>query len=80
MTIKVGSKLTQSLVTNDIKNIFGSSYFQDVKFDKSSDNELIISVVEKPTVNDIFYEGFDIISSSSLKDKILTKKYKYFSC
>lgn len=75
MTIKVGTKLTQSLVSNDIKSIFGSSYFQDVKIDKTSDNELIISVVEKPTVNDIFYEGFDIVSASSVKDKILTKKY-----
>ncbi|MBX9838534.1 MAG: outer membrane protein assembly factor BamA, partial [Silvanigrellaceae bacterium] len=75
MAIKVGTKLTQSLVSNDIKSIFGSSYFQDVKIDKTSDNELIISVVEKPTVNDIFYEGFEIVSASSIKDKILTKKY-----
>jgi outer membrane protein insertion porin family len=75
MSIKVGSKLTQALVAKDIKDIFGSSYFQDVKFDKGSNNELIVSVVEKPTVNDIFYEGFNIVSESSIKEKILTKKY-----
>jgi outer membrane protein insertion porin family len=75
MSIKIGTKLTQALVTSDIKNIFGSSYFQDVKFDKGTDNELIVSVVEKPTVNDIFYEGFEIVSESSIKEKILTKKY-----
>ena len=74
MMIKVGTKLTQTLVSNDIKSIFGSSYFQDVKIDKTSNNELIISVVEKPTVNDIFYEGFDIVSASSIKDKILLQR------
>ncbi|APJ04829.1 outer membrane protein assembly factor BamA [Silvanigrella aquatica] len=75
MTIKVGSRLTNAIVTNDIKNIFGSSYFQDVKFDKGDNNELIVSVVEKPTINNIIYEGFEIVSESSFKDKILTKKY-----
>ncbi|WGL61158.1 outer membrane protein assembly factor BamA [Pigmentibacter sp. JX0631] len=75
MTIKVGTKLSPTIVSTDIKNIFGSSYFQDVKFDKGTNNELIVSVVEKPTVNDIIYEGFDVVSASSLKEKILTKKY-----
>lgn len=75
MSIKVGTRLTPTNVANDIKNIFASSYFQDVKFDKGSNNELIISVVEKPTVNDLIYEGFDVVSASSLKEKILTKKY-----
>lgn len=75
MSIKPGSILTSSSVTNDIKSIFASSYFQDVKFDKGPDGELIVSLVEKPTVNDIIYDGFDIVSTSSIKEKIITKKY-----
>lgn len=75
ITIKAGTKLTPAIVAANIKKIFSSSYFQDVKFDKGSNNELIISVVEKPAVNDIIYEGFNVVSASSLKEKILTKKY-----
>ncbi|BBH54408.1 outer membrane protein assembly factor BamA [Fluviispira sanaruensis] len=75
MSIKQGTNLTANSVAKDIKSIFSSSYFQDVKFDLGLNGELIISVIEKPTVHDILYEGFDIVSSSSLKDKIVTKKY-----
>lgn len=75
MTIKVGTKLTQAMVVNDIKNIFSSSYFQDVKIDKGQKSEIIVSVVEKPTINDIYYEGFEIVSQSNIVDKILSKKH-----
>jgi outer membrane protein assembly factor BamA len=67
MTIKVGHNLNQGLVSSNIKAIYASSFFQDVKFDKGSKNELIVYVVEKPTIYNIIYDGFHIVSSSSLK-------------
>jgi outer membrane protein insertion porin family len=75
MTIKVGHHLNQGLVSSNIKAIYASSFFQDVKFDKGPQNELIVYIVEKPTIYNIIYDGFNIVSSSSLKDKIISKKY-----
>jgi outer membrane protein insertion porin family len=62
MTIKVGHHLNQGLVSSNIKAIYASSFFQDVKFDKGSQNELIVYIVEKPTIYNIIYDGFNIVT------------------
>jgi outer membrane protein insertion porin family len=76
MTLHVGSFITQAAVANDIKNIFASTYFQDVRFDSGEKpGDFVLFVVEKPTVNEILFEGFEVVSSSSLKEKIITKSH-----
>lgn len=75
MSLKVGSIPTSMAIAGDIKSIFASGYFQDVKINKIGDSELVVIVIEKPVVENIYYENFNIVSESSLKDKIVTKKY-----
>lgn len=75
MSIKPGTKLTSQSVANDVNAIYATSYFQDVKINKTGDNEITVEVKEKPTINSISYVGFEVVTQSSLKDKLVTKKY-----
>ncbi|MES2614584.1 MAG: outer membrane protein assembly factor BamA, partial [Bdellovibrionota bacterium] len=75
MSIKPEFILTSQAVSNDIKAIFATGYFQDVTINRTSEGEITVEVKEKPIINDISYIGFTTVSSTSLKDKIVTKKY-----
>lgn len=78
MDTKVGNALSSSEISEDVRNIFNSGYFKDVRIDaQTRPNGVILTVVvdEKPSVKEIKFVGFDAISSSSLSDKIQVKKF-----
>lgn len=78
MDTKVGAELDLPTVSEDIRSIFNSGYFRDVRFDsKVQPNGLVLKVIveEKPSIREIKFEGFDAVSSSSLSDKLQVKKF-----
>jgi outer membrane protein insertion porin family len=78
MDTKVGATLVPEDISEDIRNIFNSGYFKDVRIDgqtKPNGVALIVVVDEKPSVKEIRYTGFDAISSSTVSEKLLVKKY-----
>lgn len=75
MAIKPNTPFALEQTAKDIKSIFASGYFQDVQLHFDNGDELTVSVIERPIINKIDYQGFNIVSSSSLKDKITSKKY-----
>ncbi|MCA2961676.1 MAG: outer membrane protein assembly factor BamA [Silvanigrellales bacterium] len=82
MNLKPGSPYDASLVRRDIKAIFASGFFQDVRIDASasagpdaSGLVLLVSVVEKPSIREIRFVGFEAVTESSLSDKIQAKRY-----
>ena len=72
---KVGDSLNRTTIREDIASIFKMGYFHDVRVDRSG-NELTYSVVEKPSVVEILYDGNDEISDDDLKEASALKPYE----
>ncbi len=69
----VGLPLSPSAVTKDIKNIFATGYFDDVKVDAEPFEggiKLIYIVKEKPSIINVQFYGNKELSTSKITDKI----------
>ncbi|MEN9810772.1 MAG: outer membrane protein assembly factor BamA [Pseudomonadota bacterium] len=78
MDSKIGGSLNQSEISEDVRSIFNSGYFENVRIDaQTRPNGVVLTVVvdEKPSVREIKFVGFDAISSTSLSDKLQVKKF-----
>lgn len=78
MDTKVGDSLDNLTISEDVRNIFNSGYFKDVRIDAQVQPKglvLVVVVDEKPSVKEITFVGFDAISSSTLSEKLTVKKY-----
>ncbi|NBX18141.1 MAG: outer membrane protein assembly factor BamA [Proteobacteria bacterium] len=78
MDSKVGGELSSSDVSDDIRSIFNSGYFTNVRIDaqvRPNGVALVVVVDEKPSVREIKFVGFDAVTSSSLSDKLQVKKF-----
>lgn len=58
---------------NDYKSLVGTGFFKNVEFAKCSDN-IVVTVVEHPTINQIAFEG-----NKKIKDEQLAKITKKFN-
>ncbi len=78
MNSRAGEALRASDVRADVKALFKSGYFQDVRIDKKENGSgvtLVVHVVEKPSIKEIKFFGFSAVTPSSLDDKLQVKKY-----
>lgn len=78
MDSKVGGPLNSTDVSEDVRSIFNSGYFRDVRIDAQvRPDGVVLTVVvdEKPSVREIKFVGFDAISSSSISEKLQVKKF-----
>ena len=69
LPIKVGDKVTKEDVSNSIRSLFKTGFFQDVKISVSN-NVLIVSVVERPSIADVEISGSKKISEEDLRKSI----------
>jgi outer membrane protein insertion porin family len=74
---KEGSKFDESLVRQDIDNVFKLGYFDEVEVYKDTESgfKLIIKVREKPTVSTISFEGNSSVDTDDLKKHISVQAY-----
>lgn len=75
---KVGAQLSPGDIRSDIRAIYRSGFFQDVRIEQADGKdgiELVVVVVEKPIISEIQYEGFREVQSSSIGEKLSTKRY-----
>lgn len=78
MASKPGLPLNPLDIRNDIRAIYQSGFFQDVRIDRVLENGrlvLVVRVLEKPSIREIRFVGFDVVSASSLNDKLQVKRY-----
>ena len=71
---KTGDKFDQFVLNEDIKRLYASGYFTDVKLELSSSEEgikVIFVVVEKPKVTEIIIEG-----NKTVRSEVLIKDMK----
>ncbi len=72
---KAGDKFDQLVLNEDIKRLYASGYFTDVKLELSPSEEgikVMFVVVEKPKVTEIIIEGNKAIRSEALKKDMKT--------
>ena len=70
---KPGSTFTPSQLSEDVRNVFGLGFFDDVRTrveDFEGGVKLTFEVVERPFVRDVEFSGNRRISSDTLRDKI----------
>ena len=71
---KVGDNAKRSVIAQDIKASHALGYFNDISVDYDN-GILLVTVIERPTIIKIDFDGNDQISSSDLKDVIKLKEY-----
>jgi len=71
LPIKVGDTVTQEEVSNSIRSLFKTGFFQDVKISVSND-VLIVTVVERPSISEVEISGSKKISEEDLRKSIST--------
>lgn len=71
LPVRVGETLTLGLEQESIRALFRTGFFNDIALFRGDNNELIIQVVERPSIADITIKGNRLIKTDDLK-KALT--------
>ncbi|MGW8246983.1 MAG: outer membrane protein assembly factor BamA [Acidiferrobacterales bacterium] len=69
LPIKVGDRVTQEDVSNSIRSLFKTGFFQDVKI-SARNNVLIVHVVERPSISEVDISGSKKISEDDLRKSV----------
>ena len=79
---KVGEKLVEEKVDEDIKAVFALGYFSDIKAYKNLTEKginLTLTVTEKPVIRDISFNGNSAINTEKLKESFEIKTNSIYS-
>lgn len=77
---RVGQEYMQSVVSDDLKRLYNTGYFSDVKVDRVNHEDglkVIILLEEKPIVEEVTFSKTKNIKAKSLKRKIKTQAGKF---
>jgi outer membrane protein insertion porin family len=77
---RVGDKYLQSVVSDDLKRLYNTGYFSDVRVDREKTEggvDVIIYLEEKPIVDEITFTKTKYIKPVTLKQKITTQSGKF---
>jgi outer membrane protein insertion porin family len=64
-----GSSATQAELNQGLKDLYETGFFADVKMRRDGD-DLIVSVIENPSINRVAFEGNDAIDDEDLEKEI----------
>ena len=79
LTSRPGAEFDAALVRADLLSLHGSGFFTDVDaslVEEAGTQKLVFSVVEKPSIAEIEFIGLDAISTSSLEEKLSSKRFQ----
>ncbi len=77
---RVGQEYIENVISDDLKRLYNTGYFSDVKVDKKDVDggyKVIINLVEKPIVEEITFSKLRYFNKRSLETKMKTKKGKF---
>jgi outer membrane protein insertion porin family len=69
LNVRVGDQITQQDISNLIRDVFASDYFDDIEV-LTEDNVLIIRVQERPTISEINIEGNKLVPTEALRENM----------
>lgn len=83
MTTRAGKALDPKAISDDIRAIFGTGYFEDVQVfqEREAGNfvSLTFVLVEKPSIRRIEYTGNDDISTDDIKEVVDIRPYTIYN-
>ncbi len=65
-----GINLVQETVNDDLKRLYATNYFEDIRMELEEVKEgykLVVEVVEKPVVHEIIFTGFSVFKEEKLR-------------
>lgn len=77
---RVGQPYIENVVSDDLKRLYNTGYFFDVKVDKKDVDggyKVVITLVEKPIVEEITFSKLRYFNKRALETKMKTKKGKF---
>lgn len=77
---RVGQEYIDNVISDDLKRLYNTGYFSDVKMDKKDLDggyKVIVNLVEKPIVEEITFSKLRYFNKRSLETKMKTKKGKF---
>lgn len=72
LDVNIGDEITQADIAGIIRNLMATSSFEDVEVTQGANNELIISVTERPSISSVVIEGSKAIPEDILMENINT--------
>ncbi len=66
LPVKVGDRFTDAQADDIIKNLYATGFFDDVRVETMG-NQLLLTVVERPTVSDLHVSGGKTIPNDTIK-------------
>ncbi|MBI3999630.1 MAG: outer membrane protein assembly factor BamA [Candidatus Omnitrophica bacterium] len=73
MKTRPGIELTQQMINEDVKRLYGTGYFQDIRIDIEESPEgvrLVVVVDEKPVVRHIVIEGNQLLKERDIRKEL----------
>jgi outer membrane protein insertion porin family len=77
---RVGQEYMQSVISDDLKRLYNTGYFSDVRVDREDFEgglKVIIYLEEKSIIDEVTFSKTRYIPTRTLKDKIKTKEGKF---
>ncbi len=78
LPFKVGDDVSDNMINTGIKDLYKTGLFEDIQI-KKDNNQVIVSVVERPVIGKIEFVGNDKISTDILSGEIQSKVLDVYS-
>ena len=70
LPVNIGDNLDESRIQESIRSVYSSGFFKKIEFRKDDFGVLIISVLERPSIASINFEGNKDIKTEDLEDSL----------
>ncbi|MDC7681856.1 outer membrane protein assembly factor BamA [Asticcacaulis sp. BYS171W] len=78
LPIQVGQTVNDALIDQSVKTLFRTELFSDVQIVMNG-QEMVISVVEAPIINQVVFEGNSALSKDKLRDEVTIRPRGVFT-
>ena len=70
LPVNIGDNLDENRIQESIRSVYSSGFFKNIEFRKDDSGVLIISVLERPSIASINFEGNKDIKTEDLEDSL----------
>jgi outer membrane protein insertion porin family len=78
IALQPGERFESERIDLSLKTLFGTGFFADVQFEQRG-NDLVVRVVENPTVNQVLFEGNSAVTKDKLEKEVQIKPRSWFT-
>jgi outer membrane protein insertion porin family len=78
LSLQPGDPFDPEQVDNSLKTLFATGFFADVQFQQQG-GDLVVQVVENPTVNQVLFEGNSSVTTEKLTEEVQIRPRSWFT-